>query len=148
MQKTLRAAICERLMAACKALGETQQTLARRLTQETGEGWSQARVSKVLNGKVALHIDQLAVLTRALHLSLTDLLVAAQDDADPIPQNVRAAVDRWASTLREELAASRHHVYVVYIRPEPERAADRGRGNDSETAAAEPRHRTHRPVAR
>jgi hypothetical protein len=52
----------------------SQRTAAERLSQQTGDEWSQSKVHKILTGQVQLLADDLADLAALAHLSMVDLV--------------------------------------------------------------------------
>lgn len=52
----------------------SQRDLARRLTERTGERWSQSRVQKILNGRVKLVVEDVAAIAEMVGLSLVELV--------------------------------------------------------------------------
>lgn len=52
----------------------TQRDLADELTKRTGEKWTQSRIGKVLTGRVALHVDDLALVSDCIGVSVIEVL--------------------------------------------------------------------------
>ena len=52
----------------------SQRIAAERLSQFTGETWTQSKVHKILTGQVQLLVDDLAAFARLLDLSLAEVM--------------------------------------------------------------------------
>lgn len=102
---TLSDRVRARLREALDARHLSQRAIADRLAKFTGETWSQPRVGKVLNGRVELKVEDVALLAGLAGLSIVELFREPGKEfvADLTPTELRIL-----TAMRENVTIFQH----------------------------------------
>lgn len=100
----------------------SQRAISDRLQKFTGETWSQPRVGKILNGRVELKIEDLALLAGLAGISLVELVREQGREfvADLTPTELRIV-----NALRDHHGLQDHVLTLIELLAPPQRKPSR-----------------------